>query len=350
VLLDELDVPIVLAPLGGGPSTPELTAAVSNAGGLGLLAWAYLSTDAAAQALAATRAQANRPVGVNVFAPVDGPAPPAAYAAYVERLRSWAARRGEAIGEPRFGDDGWAEKIELLVADPVPVVTFAFGCPDAGTVARLHGAGSEVWVTVTSPQEAEQAVGAGADVLVAQGAEAGGHRGSFHDRPDLPAYGLLALLQLVKAATGKPVVASGGIATGDGVAAVLAAGARAAQIGTAFMLATEAGTAEVHRRALRSTAPTVLTRAFTGRLARGIRNAFMVDNEDAPIAYPEIHYVTAPLRRRGRELGDTEVVNLWAGETHELARELPAAEIVRRLADDSATALATARGRGRAGR
>jgi nitronate monooxygenase len=211
-------------------------------------------------------------------------------------------------------------------------------------VARLQAAGSEVWVTVTSPEEAREAEGAGADVVVAQGAEAGGHRGSFTDRVDLPTYGLLPLLGLVQHAVSVPVVASGGIATGAAVAAVLAAGARAAQIGSAFMLSPEAGTSEAHRAALRSERPTRLTRAFSGRLARGIRNAFLDEHTDeAPVAYPEVHYVTAPMRARARAEGDGERINLWAGEAHALAQERPAAEIVAELAAEAQAALEAAR-------
>ncbi len=340
MLLDELAVPVVLAPLGGGPSTPQLTAAVSEAGGLGVLAWAYLSAEQAEQNLAATRAATRAPIGVNVFAPVPGPAPESAYAEYAQRLRDWAAERGEELGEPRHSDDAWSEKLELLLADPVPVVTFAFGCPASDTIARLNGAGSEAWVTVTTPQEAAQAAAAGADALVVQGIEAGGHRGSFSDVEGAPQYGLLALLQLIRSELGTPLVASGGIADGAAIAAVLAAGARAAQLGTAFMLAPEAGTAEVHREALRSREPTALTRAFTGRLARGVRNEFLELHDRAPLAYPEIHYLTAPLRRRARERGDRELVNLWAGEAHALARELPAGEIVARLDEELRAAAA----------
>jgi nitronate monooxygenase len=133
------------------------------------------------------------------------------------------------------------------------------------------------------------------------------------------------------------------VASGRGLAAVLAAGAHAAQIGTAFMLAEEAGTSEVHRQALRSAAPTGLTRAFTGRLARGVQNRFMLEHADAPVAYPEIHYVTAPLRKRGRERGDADIVNLWAGQAHQLARDLPAGEIVKQLAREADGSLRAAR-------
>ncbi len=339
MLLDRLRAPIVLAPLAGGPSTPQLAAAVSDAGALGMLATGYLSAAQAAAALAATRELTERPLGVNVFVPGDGPAEPRSYAAYVAELRDWAVRNGAEVGEPRFDDDDWQAKIELLVREPVDVVSFTFGCPAPDTLARLKAAGSETWVTITTPEEAREATAAGADALVVQGGEAGGHRASFVDRPDVPDYGLLALLQVVRAEVDAPLVATGGIASGAGIAAALAAGAAAAQLGTAFMLCPEAGTSPAHRHALASSTPTALTRAFTGRLARGIRNAFIDAHEHAPLAYPEIHHVTAPVRKRAREQGDADAINLWAGEAHALARELPAAALVERLASETREAL-----------
>lgn len=328
-VLDRVEVPIVLAPLAGGPSTPELTAEVSRAGGLGFLATGYLSADASREQIGRVRELTDRPFGVNVFVP-SAPADPERYGPYVARLRGCV---DGPLGEPRFDDDDWQAKLDLLAAEPPAVVSFTFGCPAPEVIARLRDAGSEAWVTVTSSEEAREASVAGADALVVQGGEAGGHRGSFVDRPDLPVYALLPLLQLVRAAVDLPLVATGGIATADGVAAVLRAGAVAAQLGTAFMRCPEAGTAPVLREALASPAPTGLTRAFTGRLARGIRNRFMAEHDEhAPIAYPEVHHVTAPLRRTGRECGDPDVVNLWAGEAHELAEERPAGELLHELA------------------
>ena len=317
---------------------------MSNAGGLGFLAAAYLKAGDVESRLLAARRLTSRPLGVNVFAPGAGPSDVAGYAAYVERLQGWAQHVGAPVGEPRWDDDDWEAKIELLRGAPVEVVSFTFGCPSSELIARLRAAGAEVWITVTAPEEARDATEAGADALVVQGAEAGGHRGSFIDRADLTAYGLLPLLDLVQAVTPLPLVASGGIATGRALAAVLAAGAVAAQIGTAFMLAPEAGTSEAHREALQGAGDTVLTRAFTGRLARGIRNEF-IDAHDAsaPIAYPEIHYLTASLRKQAREAGDPRWINLWAGEAHELARERPAAEIVHELTGEARAALEAAR-------
>jgi nitronate monooxygenase len=163
------------------------------------------------------------------------------------------------------------------------------------------------------------------------------------DRPG--DYGLLALLQLVGAAVDLPLVATGGIATGRAVAAVLAAGADFAQIGTALMATPEAGTNEAHRRALAEPGRTAVTRAFTGRSARGIVNRFMREHGEAPRAYPGVHYITAPIRAKARADGDPELLNLWAGQAHELLREMPAAELVRSLHEEALQALEEVRHR-----
>lgn len=332
-VLDQVGEPVVLAPLAGGPSTPGLVAAVCEADAFGFLAAGYLRPERLAGQLAELRSLTARPFGVNVFSAPARPADPETYDGYVGSLRRWAAERGLPVGEPGFSDDHYAEKVELLVQRPVAAVSFTFGAPSPETVRRLQQAGSEVWVTVTSPAEATIALDAGADALVVQGIEAGGHRGTFDDDDAAPAYSLLSLLQLLED-TDAPLVAAGGIATGQGIAAALAAGARAVQLGTAFLLCPEAGTAAPHREALRRReAPTRLTRAFTGRQARGIVNEFMAAHDgEAVSAYPEIHFVTAPLRQAAREAGDGSLINLWAGETYQLARELPAGELVRLLA------------------
>jgi nitronate monooxygenase len=342
-LLETLEVPIVQAPMAGGPSTPELAAAVAGAGGLGFVAGGYRTPDALREDIARTRALTDGPFGVNLFVPSGAPADPAVVRAYADSLRAEAERAGVALGEPRFDDDAFDAKLDVLVADPVPVVSFTSGCPPAEIIARVRATGAVAWVTVTDPDEARQAVAAGADALVVQGEEAGGHRSAFGDRKDRVDYGLLALLQLVRAHVDVPLVATGGIATGRGVAAVLAAGAAAAQVGTAFMLCPEAGTSAPHRAALASARPTGPTRAFSGRLARGIVNRLQAERTStAPIAYPEIHHVTAPLRAAARKAGDEDVINLWAGEAHELAAEIPAADVVARLMDEARSALAAA--------
>jgi nitronate monooxygenase len=342
LLLDALRVPIVQAPLAGGASTPALTAAVVEAGGFGFVAAGYRTPVQVSEDVAAVRSLTGGAIGVNLFVPGRA-AKASAYEDYVASLADEARERGVELGEPRFEDDAWEAKLALLEADPVAVVSFTFGCPDASVVARLQSVGSEVWITVTDPDEAEQAAGVGADALVVQGIEGGGHRASFVDADGAGEFGLLALLALLRARAKLPLVASGGIATGAALAAVLCAGARAAQVGTAFMRCPEAGTSPAHRDALATPAPTRLTRAFTGRRARGIANRFLREHSaDAPVAYPEIHHVTAPLRAAGRAANDPEVLNLWAGQAHELATDLPAADVVARMAAEAKEALAAA--------
>jgi nitronate monooxygenase len=339
MILDTLEIPIVLAPLAGGPATVDLAVAVSGAGGLGFLAAGYRTAGDVREQVHAVRARSDMPFGVNVFAPPATATEPGIYASYVERLQREADRAGVRLGEARLDDDDWEAKLAALSELAVPVVSFVFGCPAPDVMAALRARGTSVWVTVTSPAEAREAEDAGADALVVQGYEAGGHRASFSDG-DEAAYGLLALLQLVGERANVPLIAAGGVGTGRGVAAVLAAGARAAQIGTAFLRCPEAGTSAVHRAALATAAPTALTRAFTGKPGRGIVNRFMREHGDAaPSAYPELHYVTAPLRQAARASGDPDVVNLWAGQAHELGSDEPAAVVARRLADEARVAL-----------
>jgi nitronate monooxygenase len=340
MVLDDLRVPIVLAPLAGGPSTPALTAAVCDAGAFGFLASGYLTPAQLEEQLEELQSRTRRPFGVNVFTPAAHPSEPAAYAAYAEEIRRWAGERGLPVGEPAFDDDGFSEKLDLLCRDPAAVVSFTFGMPGHDAVDRLHAAGSEVWVTATTPSEAALAIAGGADALVVQGSEAGGHRGSFDDGDADPARSLLSLLQLL-GGSAVPLVATGGLMSGPAIAAALAAGARAAQLGTAFLLCPEAGTPEPQRAALREAgAPTRVTRAFTGRAARGIVNPFMQEHDARAVsAYPEIHHLTAPLRRDARARGDASMINLWAGEAYPLIRELPAGELVRALAVEAGVAV-----------
>jgi nitronate monooxygenase len=337
-VLTALDAPIVLAPMAGGPTTPDLVVAVADAGAFGFLAGGYLGADALGEAVAAVRQRTDRPFGVNLFLP--GERRDAGVAEYRDRL----VAAGLEPGEPVWDDDGYPDKLALLLTDPVPLVSFTFGCPDPDVVSRLHAAGSQVLATVTSPAEARQAAAAGVDGLVVQGMEAGAHRGVFDNDPADPSggepYGLLALLRLVAAAADLPLVAAGGIVDGAGVAAVLAAGAVAAQLGTAFLVCPEARTRPVHRAALTAAGPpTAVTRAFTGRPARGIRNAFLdAHTAAAPAAYPQVHHMTRPIRAHG----DPATAGLWAGQAYPLVRPLPAAELVATLLAEAREAAAHA--------
>jgi nitronate monooxygenase len=329
----ELERPIVQAPMAGGVSTPALAAAVCEAGGLGFLAAGYREPDAVAAEVAELREMTERPFGLNLFAPSGAPADPDVVARYAARI----ADEGE-LGEPRRDDDNFEEKLALAAELAVPIVSTTFGAPTSTQTDALHAAGCAVWVTVTTPAEAEVALAAGADALVLQGFEAGGHRGAFDDLA-AEDFGLLTLLRLVAGMTDVPLIASGGISDGAGIAAVLVAGAAAAQLGTAFMLCPEAATSPAHRVAIESDAPTEITRAFTGRRARGIVNRFMREHTDAaPSAYPEIHHLTAPMRRAARESGDPDRIHLWAGQAHSRARSVPAALLVVELAAETRAA------------
>jgi nitronate monooxygenase len=342
----ELELPLIGAPMAGGPTTPALAAAVSAAGGLGFLAAGYKSPDTVAAEIAAVRVLTDRPFGLNLFSP-PGDAPEAeAVAGYAATLAAEAERYGVALGEPRHDDDGYAGKLELLQNESVAVVSFTFGCPSAKTVTRLTATGASVWVTVTDPAEAELARAAGANALVAQGPEAGGHRGAFADQDPQENLGLLVLIRLLATRAGLPVIAAGGIMDGPGIAAALAAGATAAQLGTALMLTPEAGTSTTQRELLAIPGATRLTRAFSGRTARGLVNRFMDEHDgDAPRAYPDIHHLTTPVRTAARQAGDPDAINLWAGQGHELARTAPAAELVRALAADAGEVLRAVSGR-----
>ncbi|MEU3449577.1 nitronate monooxygenase [Streptomyces thermolilacinus] len=326
--------PIVQAPMAGGASCPALAAAVSEAGGLGFLAAGYKTADGMYQEVQQIRALTTRPFGVNLFMPQPGQADPAAVEVYRQQLAGEAAWYDTPLGETDRGrDDGYDAKLAILLDDPVPVVSFTFGCPTAETVAAFARVGTRTVVTVTSADEARAAERAGADAVCVQGVEAGGHQGTHRDDPETESSGtgLLALVTLVREAVGLPILAAGGLMRGAQIAAVLAAGAEAAQLGTAFLVCPESGADPVHKRAV--TDPlfthTELTRAFSGRPARGLVNRFMREHGPyAPAAYPEVHHLTSGLRKAAAKAKDPQGMALWAGQGHRLARELPAGQLV----------------------
>lgn len=330
--LRSLDRPIVGAPMAGGPSTPALAAAVSDAGGLGFLAGGYRTPDDLAADIAATRVLTAAPFGVNLFVVEPSRPDPAALDAYARSLAPVADRLGVALGEPRWDDDALDAKLALVLDARPAVVSFTFGCPDAAVLHRLAEAGVLAVVTVTTAGEADEAAARGAGALAVQGQDAGGHRGTW-DALAEPESTPLADLVTEVSRLGFPVIAAGGLHDAAGVRAVLDAGASAAQVGTALLLADEAGTNATHRAALAEPrfTDTTLTRAWTGRWARTLANAFAAQHGDAPAAYPHLHHLTASLRRAAVAAGDADVAHLWAGTGHAHARPGSAADIVAAL-------------------
>ncbi|MEX2445846.1 MAG: nitronate monooxygenase, partial [Dehalococcoidia bacterium] len=303
-----LHVPLIQAPMGGGPTTPALVAAVSNAGALGSIAAGYLPPDVLREQVREVRRLTDRSFAINVFAPSD----PSFTDADVEHAaRLLEPYRTELGLSPRPGStqlvpDHFDDQIEVILEAPPPIVSFTFGTLPPPAAAALQGAGCVLVGTATTTAEAHALVEAGTDVVCVQGAEAGAHRGSFLTDTADGLVGTLALTRLVTAAVDVPVIAAGGIMDGPGVAAVLALGAGAAQLGTAFLRCPEAGTSETHRTALAAAddTSTVVTAAFTGRPARGIDNRLARELVGSPVpAYPVMNSLTAELRRTAAQLG-----------------------------------------------
>src|SRR5580693_409441 len=321
--ISDISKPLIVAPMAGGPSTAQLAAAASNAGGLGMLAGGLLSPEVLAERIDAARGLTSGPLGVNLFVPQPSAGTQRQYTEYAKTLAPEAQRHGVRLGAPRDDDHGWAVKL-LVVSDMRPaVVSFTFGLPSEQTCARLQSRGIMLFATVTSVAEAKMAVARGIDALIVQGPAAGGHRATFDPAAPPCDTPLLQLLKAICVDADVPVVASGGLATADDVARVLAAGAVAAQLGTPFLLADEAGTHLTHRAALRDAAfaETVVTRAFTGRYARALRNRFADRyGMQAPFGFPQIGLVTAPLQSAAGEADDPHRMALWAGTGFQQAR------------------------------
>ncbi|MGW1722828.1 nitronate monooxygenase [Streptomyces sp. NPDC002306] len=330
--------PIVQAPMAGGVSVPRLAAAVCEAGGLGFLAAGYKTTDGMYQEIKELRSLTARPFGVNLFMPQPEYAETGAVEVYAHQLAGEAAWYDTELGDPESGrDDGYDAKLAVLLDNPVPVVSFHFGVPSRDVLDSLRRAGTFTLVTATTAEEALAVERAGADAVIVQGVEAGGHQGTHRDLQEIDGsgIGLLALLAQIRETVSLPLVAAGGIMRGGQIAAVLAAGAAAAQLGTAFLATHESGAAAVHKQALTNPlfVRTELTRAFSGRPARGLVNRFLREHGPyAPAAYPEVHHLTSPLRKAAAKAGDAQGMALWAGQGHRMARELPAGRLVEVLA------------------
>jgi|SRR5215212_2215218 len=336
-LLERLRIrhPIILAPMGGGPGTPRLAAAVSNAGGLGSLAGGYLAPDQITAEIAATRGLTSGPINVNLFA--------GGYHESTDRDPSPILQLLSGIHAelqlpppvmPVVGPDPFLDQAAAVLTARPEVFSFTFGIPPVAVMREFQNAGIVTLGTATTLDEAGMLADAGVDAIVAQGAEAGAHRGTFAVPFDQALVPTLDLVRQISKAITKPVIASGGIMTGREIAAALRAGAAAVQLGTAFLACDEAGTSPAYRNALMKNAGTVITRAYSGRAARGIRNTFidLVDERDELILpFPIQNSLTRPMRAAAAKANRAEFLSLWAGTGVAKIRAMPAAELIATL-------------------
>jgi nitronate monooxygenase len=331
----KLSNPVLAAPMAGGATTPALVTAAARAGSLGFLAGGYKTPQLLAAQIRDVR-QEIETFGVNLFAPNPIPVDLAAFRRYACAIQPDAQKYGVDLStvEPVEDDDYWKDKAELLVADPVPVVSFTFGVPDRATISALRRAGTLTIQTVTSIDEARQAREAGVDILAVQAGAAGGHSGTLTPGQLPAAVPLSVLVAIIQDATRLPVVAAGGLSTPAEVAAVLHAGADAVMVGTVLLRTDESGASAVHKAAIADPrrGQTVLTRAFTGRPARALPNRFIDRYEAiAPAGYPAVHHLTSGLRKAAAAAGDPEVVHLWAGTGYRNATADPTQVVLTRL-------------------
>lgn len=341
--------PIVQGPFGGGISTVELTASVSNAGGLGSFGAHHLDGNGILEVARAIREKTSGPFGLNLWVPLGTEPTPtemaSRFARDLERLQPYY----EALGLPlptlpeRFQPSYDEQILALLDARPA-VFSFVYGIPTDDVLAECRHRGIVTLGTATNVYEAQALEAAGVDGIVVSGSEAGGHRASFLRPPEeSPALG--ALLPQVADLVSVPLVAAGGIADGRGIVSALALGAEGVQVGTAFLACEESGASGAHRAALHSDAAraTVQTRAFSGRLARGIRNRMLTELEGVQAElppYPVQNWLTSPVRRAAAQANRSEFLGLWAGQNAPLARHRHASELVDFLVTDTERHLA----------
>jgi nitronate monooxygenase len=339
--LNRLTVPVIQGPMAGGASTPDLAAAVSQAGGLGAMACSLLSPAQITAQVDRVRALTEQPFMLNLFVQ-ETPTPSAAEVdAAVQLLRPvWESLGWNSLPLPAAWCEDFHAQFDTVLALRPAVASFTFGILTAQQVDRLHAAGIAVVGTITTVEEGLAWQAIGADAVVASGIESGGHRGTFigtQEAADLPG---AALWPAAAQALAIPVIAAGGIMTGNDIRAALALGARAVQMGTAFLVCDEAGIHPAYRASLLAAGtaparPTRLTRAFSGRYARGLVNRFMEQMRPVELAvppYPVQNALTGSIRAAAAKNGDTELMSLWAGTGVARARAMPASQLMHILA------------------
>jgi nitronate monooxygenase len=340
-----LRCPLIQAPM-AGVNTPELVAAVSGAGALGSLGGAALGPDQLREQLDAIRGLTDAPFAVNLFAPLETPAAPEAIEAMLARLVPYRERLGLGPGEaPEHPEPPFEVQLEVVLEQPPPVFSFTFGIPPEAALDALREAGTKLVGTATTTGEAAALEAAGCDAVVAQGSEAGGHRGTFAAEFEAAMVGSIALVPQVADRVEVPVIAAGGIMDGRGIAAALALGADGVQLGTAFIAADESGAPASYVRSLERSeeSDTTVTRAFSGRHARALRSPWVDEVEgsgDEIPPYPVPALLLAELRPLGFERDELEAVMRLAGQGAPMLRRGSAADLVAGLVRETEAALA----------
>jgi nitronate monooxygenase len=345
-----LRLPLIAAPMAGGLTTPELVAACSAAGALGSFGFAYTQPEEMEKQAASVRAKTERPFGVNLFvSPQPAPISAEAQRAALEAVAPYYAEF--QLPKPQPVDSPYAPDLEAQLAAVEEirprVFTVHLEALPRERIARLKKLGVMVGGSATCAAEARGLESLGFDFVIAQGGEAGGHRGSYLRDPYESLTGTLALTRIILRAVKLPVVAAGGIMDGEGIAAVLALGAQAAQLGTAFIPCPESGASQVHKDALLKATEdeTRLTEKFSGKPARGLANRFMKEMESAPhLAFPAQNSLTGKLRQASAKAGKPDFIAMWAGQAAPLARALPAAELIARLEAETLQAIQNLKG------
>ncbi|MEK9968774.1 MAG: DUF561 domain-containing protein [Ferrovibrio sp.] len=329
--------PLLLAPMAGETAKPALTVAVSNAGALGAIGMAYMTPQVIRDNIRAIRAGTDRPFHVNLFAPTPWQADPDKIAAYRKELGAAHDVLGLPVPElPNSYQEAFEAQFAVVLEEAPAVFSFTFGMPKPDQIAALKGRNILVIGTATTVAEARALEQIGVDAIAAQGAEAGGHRGSFLDSMEHSLVGTMALVPQIVSAVKLPVIAAGGIGDGRGVAAALCLGASAVSLGTSFLLAEEIGLGAGYKALLQDEQAehTALTRAFSGRHARGIRNAFLdrlAGRDDLIPDFPVANAMSRAMRSAASKAGQTDYQSLWAGQAARLAKPEPAADIVARV-------------------
>lgn len=336
----KIKLPLIQAPMAGGATTPELVAAVSNAGGLGSLGAGYMTAKEIRQAVKQIRQLTNNPFAINLFIPEKHHASDEQIEQAKKIVQASCPELNFEIGsiKPPY-TPSFEEQMSVILEEKVPIFSFTFGVPSKNWIELLKKNGTILVGTATTLEEAEYLKARDIDAIVAQGSEAGGHRGTFLGKAEDALVSVSSLVPLLVQDIRVPIIAAGGLMDAKGTIAALTAGASAVQMGTAFLCCTESGIHPLYKKLLLNTTQdnTTLTRGFSGKLARGIINPFitrMQPHEDDILDYPIQNALTTAMRKEANRQGNVDFMSMWAGQSAHLCRNVPAIQFIQELNDE----------------